>query len=83
MDSKCDKEDSVSASSIYNLEQQAREQRVHIHETAHELASKIEYARQKLDVTYNLRKHFLTGSLITAGLAYISGYSVGGTFTRR
>ena len=72
----------MGASSIDSLEQQAREQRVRMHETAHQLASKMEHVRQKLDVTYNLRKHFLAVSLITAGLAYISGYSAGGTFTR-
>ena len=52
------------------------------HETAHELVSKIEHVWQKLNVTYNLRKHSLAVSLITARLACISGYSAGGAFTR-
>jgi|1185.fasta_scaffold1491207_2 hypothetical protein len=47
----------MSAQPVENLELRALEQRRQIHETAVELKGKISAAKEKLDVTRNLREH--------------------------
>lgn len=68
---------------VENLELRAIEQRNQIHHTTTELKEKLVTARQKLDLSANLRHHFVPASVIVSCLALIVGYGVGGTFLHR
>lgn len=74
---------SASPLSPEGLEQRARQQRERLHVTAHELISKIDDARQRLTLSYNLRKHFVAFALIAAALSLVSGYALGVALTRK
>lgn len=65
------------------LERQASEQRDRIHHTALELISKVDEAKQQLSLEHNVRKYFLTASLIACSLAFLSGYIFGELFAAR
>src|SRR5579864_9471581 len=67
---------SAIPSSPESLEQRAREQRQQIHRTALELVSKMDEARQKLTLSYNVRAHFLASALIVAAGSLIAGYEL-------
>ena len=66
-----------------SLEQRALEQRQRIHQTALELVSKVEHARQRLTPSYNVRRHFLTAVLIASAIAMVSGYLLGKSWMNR
>ena len=70
-------------SSPDSLELRAREQRQRIHQTALELISKVDDARQKLTPSYNVRQHFLVAVLIATGIAMTSGYALAMSWIRR
>jgi hypothetical protein len=65
------------------LEQQAAEQRSRIHHTALELISKVDEAKQQLSLEHNVRKYFLSASIIACSLAFLSGYIFGELFASR
>lgn len=65
------------------LEQQAAQQRDRIHHTALELMSKVDDAKERLSLEHNVRKYFLTVSLIACSLAFLSGYVFGELFATR
>jgi len=68
---------------VENLELRAIEQRNELHQTTTELKEKLATARQKLDLSANLRQHFVSASVIVSCLALIAGYGAGGMFPRR
>jgi ElaB/YqjD/DUF883 family membrane-anchored ribosome-binding protein len=65
------------------LEQRAREQRQRIHQTALQLISKVDDARQRFTPAYNVRRHFLTSVLIATAVAMVSGYLLGMSLMNR
>ena len=65
------------------LEKHAAEQRARIHHTALELISKADQAKQQLSLEHNVRKYFLTASIIACSLAFLSGYVLGELFAAR
>jgi len=68
---------------VENLELRAIEQRSELHQTTTELKEKLATARQRLDVSANLRQHFVPASVIVSCIALIAGYGAGGMFPRR
>ena len=65
------------------LEIRALQQRERIHRTALELISKVDDAKQRLTLSYNVRAHFAVTSLIAVSLSFLCGYAVAGMFTER
>jgi hypothetical protein len=65
------------------LEIRALQQRERIHRTALELISKVDDAKQRLTLSYNVRAHFAVTSLIAVSVAFLCGYAVAGVFTER
>jgi hypothetical protein len=65
------------------LEIRALQQRERIHRTALELISKVDDAKQRLTLSYNVRAHFAVTSLITVSVSFLCGYAVAGMFTER
>ncbi|HET9308390.1 MAG TPA: hypothetical protein VFO46_20400 [Candidatus Sulfotelmatobacter sp.] len=73
----------MSTKPVENLELRAIEQRNEIHQTTAELKEKIAAARQRYDVSANLRQRFTTIAIVVSCLGLIAGYGVGGVFSRR
>jgi hypothetical protein len=75
------------ANPVNSLELRALEQRNRLHQTATELKSeiqtKIEDAREKLDIRKNLSEHFAGSAIVLGAIALLCGYSVAGVFTQR
>lgn len=65
------------------LEIRALQQRERIHRTALELISKVDDAKQRLTLSYNVRAHFAVTSLIAVSVAFLCGYAAAGMFTER
>jgi hypothetical protein len=65
------------------LEIRALQQRERIHRTALELISKVDDAKQRLTLSYNVRAHFAVTSLIAVSVSFLCGYAVAGMFTER
>jgi hypothetical protein len=65
------------------LEIRALQQRERIHRTALELISKVDDAKQRLTLSYNVRAHFAVTSLIAVSISFLCGYAVAGMFTER
>ena len=59
------------------------ELRTRLHKTAGELKTKIAAAREKLDMTKNVRGHFLGAAVAVSFICFLSGYGFGGIFSRR
>jgi hypothetical protein len=68
---------------VENLELRALEQRNRLHKTAGELKTKIAAAREKLDMTKNVRGHFLGAAVAVSFICFLSGYGFGGIFSHR
>lgn len=64
------------------LELRASEQRERIHRTAVELILKVDQTREKLSPAYNIREHFKAVLGLGALIAFVTGYTVAGAFTR-
>jgi hypothetical protein len=73
----------MSTTPVENLELRAIEQRNEIHQTTAELKEKLADARQKYDISANLRQRFTTIALVVSCLCLIAGYGAGRIFTRR
>lgn len=73
----------MSPQPVENLELRAVEQRNHLHQTTSELRHKISATREQLDPSRNIRQHFVGLALVGAALGWISGFGLGGMFTRR
>jgi hypothetical protein len=73
----------MTAESIENLELRAIEQRSQLHETANELRAKVVAGREKLNISNNVREHFVPFSVTLSVLALALGYAAGGMFTGR
>jgi hypothetical protein len=73
----------MSSNSLDSLEIRALQQRNQVHGTIDELKGKVEEARAKLDVKNNARAHLMAASLAVSAIGFISGYGLGGLFTRR
>jgi hypothetical protein len=65
------------------LEIRALQQRERIHRTALELISKVDDAKQRLTLSYNVRAHFAVTSVIAVSVSFLCGYAVAGMFTER
>jgi hypothetical protein len=65
------------------LEIRALQQRERIHRTALELISKVDDAKQRLTLSYNVRAHFAVTSLIAVSVCFLCGYAIAGMFTER
>jgi hypothetical protein len=65
------------------LEIRALQQRERIHRTALELISKVDDAKQRLTLSYNVRAHFAVTSLIAVSVSFLCGYAVAGMFAER
>lgn len=71
----------MSASpSAERLEVQAHEQRERIHRTTLELISKVDDAKQRLSLSYNVRRHFGVTSAVAIVIGFLSGYAIAGMF---
>ena len=73
----------MNAKPVENLELRAIEQRNEIHHTTAELKEKIAIARQKYDISANLRQRFIAIAIVVSCLSLIGGYGAGGIFARR
>lgn len=73
----------MSTLPIENLELRALEQRRQLHERAAELKTKMQVAREKLDIEQNAREHFGAAAAIVVAFGLLSGYAFGGIFTAR
>ena len=69
-------------SNLELLELQALEQRHQIRASVVELKSQVNQLRHDLDPAVIARKHFLAASLVAAFGGLISGYGLGGFFSR-
>ena len=65
------------------LEIRALQQRERIHRTALELISKVDDAKQRLTLSYNVRAHLAVTSLIAVSISFLCGYAIAGMFTER
>jgi len=65
------------------LESRAHQQREQIHRTAMELVAKVDETRQKLTLSYNLRRHFWAVAFFAAALSLVSGYALGVAMMRQ
>ena len=73
----------MSAQSADHLQLRALQQRDRIHHTALELISKVDHAKEKLSLSYNVRQHFAAAASVVAGIALLSGYALGTSFGKR
>jgi hypothetical protein len=71
----------MSVPPVESLELRALEQRNHLHKTAAELRAKVSAAREKLDMSKNVRKYLIGASIIVSLLGFCSGYGLAGIFT--
>ena len=76
----------MSTQPVENLEHKALEQRQQIHATAEELkgkiSSKISEAKQKLDVTRNLRDHLFAVAVAIGAASLLIGTIIARRFKR-
>ena len=72
----------MSTQPVDNLEQQATEQRQQIHATAAELKRKISEAKEKLNVTRNLREHLFAVCVGIGAAALLVSTIVASRFKR-
>jgi hypothetical protein len=77
----------MSTEPVTSLELRALEQRNRLHQTATELKSeiqtKIDDARDKLDIRKNLSQHFAGPAIVVGAVALLCGYGIAGVFTQR
>ena len=62
------------------LEVQATQQRERIHRTTLELISKVDDAKQRLTLSYNVRRHFGITSSVALVVSFLCGYAIAGMF---
>ena len=62
------------------LEVQAHAQRERIHRTALELISKVDDAKQRLTLSYNVRAHFGLTTAVSVAVCFLCGYAIAGMF---
>ena len=62
------------------LEVRAHEQRERIHRTTLELISKVDDAKERLTLSYNVRRHFGITSTVAIVVGFLSGYALAGMF---
>jgi len=72
----------MSSQPVENLELRAVEQRRRIHETAEELKGKISEAKEKLDVTRNLRDHLFAVAMTIGAASLLIGTMIARRFDR-
>jgi hypothetical protein len=72
----------MSTQPVENLQLRAVEQRRQIHETAEELKGKISEAKEKLDVTRNLRDHLFAVAMTLGATALLIGTMIARRFKR-
>jgi len=72
----------MSSQPVENLELRAVEQRRRIHETAEELKGKISEAKEKLDVTRNLRDHLFAVAITVGAATLLIGTMIARRFDR-
>jgi hypothetical protein len=65
---------------VESLELRALEQRNRLHNTATDLRNKVSAAREKLDMSKNIREHLIGASIIVSLVGFFSGYGVAGIF---
>ena len=73
----------MSVQPVDDLALKAIEQRHQLHERAEELKEKIKVTRERLDVKRNAREKFGTLSAVVAAVGLLTGFAMGGVFTRR
>lgn len=77
----------MSTEPVNSLELRALEQRNRLHQTAADLKSeiqtKIDDAREKLDLRKNMSEHFAGPAIVVGAVALLCGYGIAGVFTRR
>lgn len=75
----------MSTPSVDKLELRALEERNRLHQTATELRTELETkindAREKLDIRNQVRKHFAGSAVLVSAIALLCGYGVAGVFT--
>lgn len=76
----------MSTQPVENLEHQALEQRRQLHATAEELkgkiSGKIDEAKQKLDITRNLREHLFAVAMAVGAASLLIGTIIARRFKR-
>ena len=73
----------MSVQPVDDLALKAIEQRHQLHERAEELKEKIQVTRERLDVKRNAREKFGKLSAVVAAVGLLTGFAMGGVFTRR
>jgi len=73
----------MSVQPVADLALKAIEQRHQLHERAEELKEKIQTTRAKLDMKRNVRENFAGAAAVVAAVGLLSGFAMGGAFTRR
>ncbi|HVN22206.1 MAG TPA: hypothetical protein VMU05_25695 [Dongiaceae bacterium] len=72
----------MSTQPVENLELRALEQRRQIHATAEELKGKISAAKEKLDVSRNLRQHLFAVAMTVGAVTLLVGTLIARRFER-
>ena len=72
----------MSTQPVYNLELRAVEQRRQIHVIAQELKGKISEARQRLNVTRNLREHLFAVAVAVGVVSLLVGTLIARRFNQ-
>jgi hypothetical protein len=68
---------------VDKLELRALEERNRLHETAGELKEKMVETRKRLNVSRQVREHFLGAAVAVCVLGLLLGYTIAGVFTDR
>jgi hypothetical protein len=75
----------MNTAPVEDLELRALEQRKRLHQTATELKSEVETkindAREQLDIKKKLREHFAGPATVVGAIALLFGYGIAGVFT--
>ena len=71
----------MSTLQVERMELRAMEQRARLHKTANELKTKVAAAREKLNISRNVREHLVGASLAVSLLGFVTGYGLAGIFT--
>ncbi len=73
----------MSPDPMEQLEIRAMQQRNELHDRANELKTKISETRERFDINRNVRRHFGAAAGIAAGVAFVAGYGIAGSFLNR
>ena len=74
-------EGSMSEEHVRRLEEQARQQRSALHNTASEIHRKIGALREQISPEENIKRHFGFAAALVALLGLAAGYGIAGVFT--